>query len=232
MVSDVGPWTDRVCAWIPTNRSLPLWFSWAFWIQCRPVSCSRVDPVRSVHVNPLSFFVFLPPGLEDVSSLFESLDVFQIVCSTQWSKNFGKSWSNFLHIVRKHFSALILIIVKCHLGEASRESSPCVRRQHRWRDIVWSSDRSSEVCWMWLIGPHRYVECGLTWVWTGRSVSVVKLDGESSLWLSPSVRNQSPVKVDVVTPLLCSKNVRPPWYVPVFSMYDIPIVSEGQTVHP
>ena len=63
-------WWRRTYAWIPSNRSPPLWFSWAFWVQWRPVSCSKVDPVESVQVEPLPFFVLLPPGLEDVSSLF------------------------------------------------------------------------------------------------------------------------------------------------------------------
>ena len=59
----VGDWWRRTCVWIPTNSSLPLWFSRIFWIQFRLLSCSRVDPVWS-------FFTRLLTGLEDDSSLW------------------------------------------------------------------------------------------------------------------------------------------------------------------
>jgi hypothetical protein len=173
-----------------------------------------------------------------------SLPVFQSVCSTHWWKTAGNSWSSSFHTVRKHFS--LLIHTKRHLEGARRESSPCMSLQHRWCVIVWSSERGSQVWWMW---PS---------VWIGRTPSVVnlpcdfhsalqrshlsdslllvilfrqKFDGKQCmidssilLWswcrtcvffshspslsrLSLSVKSQSPVKVDVIAPLLCNKNV-------------------------
>ena len=64
-----------------------------------------------------------------------------------WLKTFGNSWSSSFHTVRKHFS--LLIQMKRHLEDAKCESSPCMRCQHRWCVIVWSSERVSQVCWMW-----------------------------------------------------------------------------------
>ena len=66
-----------------------------------------------------------------------SLAVFHSVCSTQWSKTSGNSWSSTFHIVRKHFPPLIQI--KYHLGKTRSESSPCMRHHHRWCVIVWSN---------------------------------------------------------------------------------------------
>ena len=90
-----------------------------------------------------------------------SLVSFQNVCSTHWSKTIGNSWSSSFHTVRKHFP--LLIQTKHHLEGARRESSPCKSLQHRWCVIVWSSERASQVCWMW---PK---------VWMGRAPSVVNL---------------------------------------------------------
>jgi hypothetical protein len=90
-----------------------------------------------------------------------SLAVFQSVCFANRLKIFGNSWSSSFHTVRNHFS--LLIQMKCYLEDAKRESSPCMRHQHRWCVIVWSSERVSQVCWMW---PK---------VWIGRSLCVVNL---------------------------------------------------------
>ena len=76
-----------------------------------------------------------------------SLAEFQSVCSAHRSKTAGNSWASSFHTVRKHFSPLIH--TKRHLEGARRESSPCISRQHRWCAIVWSSERASQVCWMW-----------------------------------------------------------------------------------
>ena len=79
------------------------------------------------------------------------LAVFQSVCSAQWSKTSGNSRSNSFHTVRKHFSPLIQM--KRHLGDVRRESSPCMRHQHRWCVIVWSSERDSQVWWVFPVIP-------------------------------------------------------------------------------
>ena len=98
-----------------------------------------------------------------------SLAAFQSVCSAHRSKNAGNSWSSSCHTVRKHFS--LLIHTKLHLEGVRRESSPCMSRQYRWCAFVWSSERASQVCWMW---PS---------VCIGRAPSVVNLpfDFHSSL---------------------------------------------------
>ena len=66
-----------------------------------------------------------------------------------------------LNSIWKHFS--LLIQMTSHLEDTKREISPCMSHQHLWCVIVWSSERVSQVCWMW---PK---------VWIGRT-----LCGESS----------------------------------------------------
>ena len=112
----------------------------------------------------VGFLSVIPSGLLFQSRLW-------VICScgipfflcifSVWVRGRLISPSLVFHTVRKHFSPLIQI--KLHLGDARRERSPCMRRQHRWCVIVWSSERTSQVCWM----------CPK--VWTGRPVSVVNL---------------------------------------------------------
>jgi hypothetical protein len=187
-------------------------------MQYRLVSCSRADRERFAHVGSLSFFAFLPSEFRDVSILYprlltrsrafvlhidrKPLEIPESVLSTPYGSIF-----HYWYILRE-FHKYVGCDLSCGLEEfpLSVVNLPC--------DFHSALQRSHLSDFLLLVilfrqkfdGKQCIIDSSiLFWSWC-RTCAFFSHSPSLSR-ISPSVRNQSPVKVDVIVPLLCSKNV-------------------------